>query len=268
MKKITLFLIMLGSFLTASAQYDFAPIVGPTTVAQGTPVTINLNDVANVAGVPASSSGSYGSFSITVEWASVAGGPFSSEADLTLTTTAGTIVIDPPTTGGAGSGADTTLTFEGDFPAIYDPTVDGYIDLILNQSWAGSSADWSNIVVTLFESPTCVAPTAMETSSLTTTAVDLIWTAGDSETAWNVEYNSGVDFAPGNGEEEGSANVTGTPTTAFSGLTESTTYFVYYQADCGGADGSSEWRGPFTFFPSLFAAIQTSIDAQVLGLLL
>ncbi|MFK7832431.1 MAG: gliding motility-associated C-terminal domain-containing protein [Winogradskyella sp.] len=262
MKKITLFLIMLGSFLAASAQYNFAPIAGPTTVAQGTPVTINLNDVANVAGVPASTSGSYDSFSITVDWAAVAGGPFSNESDLTLTTTAGSVLIDPPTAGAAGSGTATTLTFAGDFTAIYNPTVDGYIDLILNQSWAGSSADWSNIVVTLFESPTCVAPTAMATTSLTTTAVDLIWTAGDAETAWNVEYNGGADFVPGNGEEEASANVTGTPTTAFSGLTPSTNYFVYYQADCGGADGTSEWVGPFTFFTSYCESIPTSNDGQ------
>jgi len=265
MKKITLFLIMLGFFLTASAQYDFAPIVGPTNVVEGTPVTINLNDAANVAAVPASSTGSYDSFSITVDWVAGGGGPWSSEADLTVMTTAGSVLINPPTTGGANSNANATLTFDGNFTAIYNPTIDGYIDLVLNQSFGGSDADWSNIVVTLFESPTCVVPTGMATSTLTTTAVDLIWTAGDAETIWNVEYNSGADFVPANGEEEGSTNVTGTPETSFSGLIPSTTYFVYYQADCGGADGTSEWVGPFNFFTDYCESIPTSNDGDGIG---
>ena len=67
MKKITLFLIMLGFCITASAQYDFSTIIGPTNVAEGTPVTISINDVANSVGVPASSSGAYDSFTVTVD---------------------------------------------------------------------------------------------------------------------------------------------------------------------------------------------------------
>ena len=246
MKKITLFLIMLGFFLTASAQYNFAPIVGPTNVASGTPVTINLNDVANVVGVPASSTGTYNSFSISLDWSAGGGNPYSGEADITVTTTAGSVLIDPPTTNG-NLGDDAVVTFVGDFSAVYDPTVDGYIDLVLNQSWAGSDANWSNIVVTLLESPTCLEPSAMTSSGVTATDANLDWTSGDSETTWNVEYNGGADFVPGNGEEEGAANVTGTPTTALSGLTASTQYFVYYQADCGATNGTSEWVGPFEF---------------------
>ena len=246
MKKITLFLIMLGFFLTANAQYNFPPIVGPTNVASGTPVTLNLNDVANVAAVPASSTGSYNSFSITVDWVAGAGNPFSSEADLTVTTTAGSILIDPATAGSNTSAADTTLTFEGDFLAIYDPLVDGYIDLVLNQSWAGSDADWSNMVVTLFESPTCVDPFGIMSSGVTSDTAILDWTAGDSETAWNIEYNNSADFTPGNGEEESAVAVATSPNTTLSGLTPATTYFLYYQANCG-TDDLSFWVGPFTF---------------------
>ena len=247
MKKITLFLIMLGFFLTASAQYDFAPIVGPTNVASGTPVTVNLNDAANTAGVPASPSGSYDSFSISVDWIAGGGNPWSSEADLTITTTAGSLTIDPPTSGGLNSNANTTLTFEGDFPGLYDPTTDGYIDLIFNQSFGGSDADWGNIVVTLFQVPTCIEPSAMSSSGVTATDAILDWTIGDSETQWNVQYNGGADFTPGNGEEEAAVVVNGTPNTTLSGLSSSTNYFVYYQADCGVTDGASLWVGPFVF---------------------
>lgn len=261
MKKITLFLIMLGFILTANAQYVFSPVTGPTNVAAGAPVTINLNDVANSAGVTASSTGSYDSFSVSVDWTAGGGGPWSSEADLTFTTTAGSVTVDPPTTGGANTGGATTLTFEGTLAGIYDPTTDGFIDLVLNQSFGGSDADWANIEVTLFESPTCVVPLGMMTDAATTTSVDLSWTAGDSETAWNVEYNGGADFTPGNGEEEGSSNVSGAPTVSFSGLTEQTDYFVYYQADCGGGD-TSDWVGPFTFRTGYCVSNPSSNDGQ------
>ncbi|WP_282041996.1 fibronectin type III domain-containing protein [Winogradskyella flava] len=246
MKKITLFFIMLGFFLTASAQYDFNSIVGPTNVASGSPVTINLNDAANTVSAPASSTGTYDSFSITVDWTAGGGNPWSVEADLTFTTTAGSITIDPPTAGGANSGAATTLTFTGDLAGLYDPTSDGYIDLVLNQSFGGSNADWANIVVTLFETPTCIAPTGMTVSGVTATAATLDWTAGDSETAWVIEYNTGADFTPGNGEEEASISPTTTPNTALSSLTPASNYFLYYQADCGGGDFST-WVGPILF---------------------
>ncbi len=252
---------MLGFFLTANAQYVFSPIAGPTNVAEGAPVTINLNDVANTAGVTASSTGSYNSFSITADWVAGGGGPWSSEADLTVTTTAGSITIDPPSAGGANSGAATTLTFEGALAGIYDPSTDGFIDLVLNQSFGGSDANWSNIEVTLFESPTCVVPLGMMSSNATTTSIDLAWTAGDSETAWNIEYNGGADFTPGNGEEEGSANVSGTPAASLTGLTEQTNYFVYYQADCGGGD-TSDWVGPFTFISGYCESIPSSNDGD------
>ncbi|NRD18734.1 gliding motility-associated C-terminal domain-containing protein [Winogradskyella eckloniae] len=246
MKKITLFLIMLGFIFTANAQYNFPPIVGPTNVAAGSPVTINLNDVANGVAVPASSTGSYDSFSVTVDWVAGGGNPWSSEADLTVTTSAGALNIDPPTTGGLTSNANTTLTFVGDFVGIYDPTVDGLIDLTLNQSFGGSDADWGNIAVTLFESPTCIDPYDMSSSNVTSNSAILNWTAGDAETDWNIEYNSGADFTPGNSEEENAISVTGTPNTTLTGLTPATTYFLYYQANCGPGD-LSLWVGPFIF---------------------
>ncbi|WP_426432018.1 choice-of-anchor L domain-containing protein [Winogradskyella sp. HB-48] len=246
MKKTTLFLIMLGFWITASAQYDFSPIVGPVNVAQGSAVTINLNDTANSAGVSASSSGAYDSFTITVDWSAGGGGPWSSEADITFTTTAGSVTIDPPTTGGGNNGGDTTLTFSGDLAGAYDPTTDGYIDIVLNQSFGGSDANWSNIVITLFEAPTCIDPSGMTASMVTATAANLDWTAGLSETDWNIEYNSVSDFTPGNGEAEVSVSPSGSPNIPLTGLNPATDYYVYYQANCGTGD-LSLWVGPYIF---------------------
>ncbi|WP_452221021.1 T9SS type A sorting domain-containing protein [Lacinutrix salivirga] len=155
MKKITLlFFVAVLSSLTAMAQYSFPAVAGPTNVANGTPVTLNINDAANTAGATA---GSYLTFTVTADWVAGGGGPWSSEADLTVTTAAGSVSFDSATSGDASSGAATSLSFDGAFTAPYDPSTDGTLTLELSQSYGGSDADWSNIVVTIVA---CLPPAA------------------------------------------------------------------------------------------------------------
>lgn len=252
MKKITLILFVIiaeffGNYL--NAQHSFTAVAGPTLVAQGTPVTLNVNDAGNTAAVPASSTGSYGTFSVSVEWAANAGGPYSSEADLTMITTAGSVLIDPPTTGGMASEANTTLTFVGEFTSPYNPQTDGMLDIRLRQSWSGSSANWSNIVVTIYESPSCIDPTTLATSNITTSSVDLSW-VDPSGNQFDFEY---VVQAAGAGEPTGagvaisdfsvtgeSVDINGNP------LVSATAYEVWVRADCGAGDYSA-WVGPVNF---------------------
>lgn len=261
MKKITFIVIaFIALSMSAFAQYSFPPIAGPTNVASGSPVTININDAGNSAAVPASSTGTYQSFSVSADWVAGLGSPYSSEADLTLTTTAGSIGIDPPTSGALSSTSATTIVFEGDFAGLYDPTTDGFLEIVLNQSWSGSDADWSNIVVTIYESPSCPEPSGMMASNLTTTTVDLDWTAGDTEIVWNLEWKAGADFTPGNSEEDGLDSASGTASYNASGLSPFTTYYVYYQADCSG--DLSAWVGPFSFYTGYCDSTPSSNDGQ------
>ena len=147
MKKIIYLCVVLLAFCWQSnAQFTFSPIAGPTNVAAGAPVTFDLNDAANVAGVTA---GQYASFTITVDWVAGAGGPWSSEAEIQVTTSAGVADVDPPTAGGGSNGDATTLTFAAGLAGIYDPAVDGSLSITLGQSFSGSDADWSNISVTI-----------------------------------------------------------------------------------------------------------------------
>ena len=46
--------------------------------------------------------------------------------------------------------------------------------------------------------PTCAAPTLLNVTNLTQTSADLGWTAGGTETAWNVQYGT-AGFTPGTG---------------------------------------------------------------------
>ncbi len=240
MKKITLVVFTILAFsLSAVAQYSFPAVTGPTNVAEGSPVTLNINDSGNSAAAPASSSGTYLSFSVSVDWFAGGGGPWSSEADLTAVTSGGSILVDPPTLGG-GFGDPTTLTFEGDFATPYDPTIDGTLDIILNQSYGGSDADWSNIVVTIFESPLCFEPTNIVVT-VDGTSVDFTWDPGDSEAAWEV-----VNQLDGTGVPTGNGDPLTNNSYGETGLIEGTDYEFYVRANCVD-DGYSEWVGPITY---------------------
>lgn len=154
MKKITLLFFALVAFAWQSnAQFTFPSQAGPYNVAAGTGYTLNLNDAANGAGVTA---GNYYSFVVTADWEAGGGGPWSSEAEITVTTAAGAVNIDPPSAGAASSGTATTLTFVGVLAGAYDPSTDGTLDLFFEQSYGGSDANWSNVVVQLI---TCNPPT-------------------------------------------------------------------------------------------------------------
>ena len=100
--------------------------------------------------------------------------------------------------------------------------------------------------VSFVEAPSCLNPSALAASGETATTVDLAWTAGDSETLWDLEL---VDVTA-------SGSATGTPTYndittnpyTLSGLTAQNNYQVYLRADCSGAKSeTSDWVGPISF---------------------
>ena len=242
MKNFTLLfsaLLLTAFSWQANAQYSF-PVAGPVNVPNGAAPTVNFNDLANTAGVPITDT--YSTFSVSVDWVAGAGGPYSSEGDLTMVTNSGSVLIDPATTGSAFSSTSVTMTFDGTFTAPYDPSSDGLLDIVLNQSWSGSDADWSNIVVTIFPTPACPDPSAGTATNITSSSADLSWTAGGTETMWDLEYGV-APYAP-----------TGTPSVSgvtnpynYSGLAPGTTYEFYVRADCGGTNGTSAWVGPYSF---------------------
>ena len=85
----------------------------------------------------------------------------------------------------------------------------------------------------------CDAPTNLAVGSITQTSAVASWTAGGSETAWNVHYKtaSSTDWTP--------ATVT-TTTFTMNGLTPNTPYQVRVQADCGNGS-TSPWTEAVSF---------------------
>src|SRR5690554_6094597 len=249
-KKLLLFLSFMLS-LWSYGQFTFPNVTGPISVSGGTAENVLINDAANAAAVPA---GLYDSFSVSVDWEST-NNAWASEADLTINTSGGSVTIDPPTTGSANSGAATTLTFSGSLTSLYDPSVDGLLTLDLNQSYPSSDANWSNIVVTLFEAPTCPSPTALLATGLSEITADIVWTAGGSETAWNISWGT-PGYTPGDGNEINTVTVT-SASYQITGLTANTDYDIYIQADCGGGDQSA-WSGPLSIYTGYCAVFSGS----------
>jgi len=230
MKKITLvfFIAVLSSF-NALAQFNFTPIAGPTNVAEGAPVTINMNDLANGLPVPADT---YIDFTITVDWADDVNA-YSNESSLDVVTTAGTVTA--AIAGAAGSGASTMLTFTGSFTAPYDPSVDGFFDIILSQSWTGSSANWSNITVSITPAPACPDPTVLIANNFVGPDMgDMSWTAAAGATGYNWEIQP-QGIAQGTAGALDSGTTAGVMVTA-SNLVDVTDYTLYVQSDCGGGN--------------------------------
>ncbi|MGO3285296.1 T9SS type A sorting domain-containing protein [Mesonia sp.] len=105
---------------------------------------------------------------------------------------------------------------------------------------------------------TCPAPTALATTSLSTTAAGIEWTAGDTETSWNISWGT-PGYTPGDVDEVDN-DTSATESYQITGLTTNTDYEFYVQADCGG--DQSSWSGPVTFTTTCAAVSDFSEDFE------
>jgi len=96
-------------------------------------------------------------------------------------------------------------------------------------------------VIPFTTSIACPDPFGGSTSGVTTNSADLSWNTGGSST-WDIQYgSSGFIF----GQGTNTAGVTSNPYT-LGNLTPGTTYDWYVRDDCG-ANGTSDWVGPYSF---------------------
>lgn len=118
----------------------------------------------------------------------------------------------------------------------------------------GSVVDFSADITAAAAS--CPFPTDLTATPTSQQDVDLLWTAGGSETTWNIEWGT-PGFTPGTGTEIGSSIATGTPSFTVTGLTPETNYAFFVQADCGAGDFSF-WTGPASVFTGYCTPVYTS----------
>ena len=112
-------------------------------------------------------------------------------------------------------------------------SADGSASCASPSSWNGEPDTPLSFTVSCNPPPSCIDPTDLTVSNITTTTASVSWTANSGESAWEYQVvESGV--AP---------NATGDATSdnplALTDLTDNTTYDVYVRANCD-ADGTSE----------------------------
>jgi len=101
---------------------------------------------------------------------------------------------------------------------------------------SGSFVDFN---ITVIPSASCTEVTTLNISNTTFTSVDISWTAGGSETLWDIQWGTGT-FNPNTntGTDLGSQNGLTTTNYSITGLTPETDYKIYVRADCGNGDAS------------------------------
>ena len=107
----------------------------------------------------------------------------------------------------------------------------------------GTISYWSDMAIDNFQvrqTATCPQTSPLTASNVGSSTADVSWTAGGTETSWNVEYGA-AGFTLGTGTNN---NVTST-TYSMTGLTPSTDYEVYVQAVCSATE-QSYWVGPLS----------------------
>ncbi len=108
--------------------------------------------------------------------------------------------------------------------------------------------------------PSCVPPTALALSSITSSSANLAWTASVSLPSSYELYYSTTNTAPTASTTPSTTSLTGT-STALSSLTATTTYYVWMRSNCSGA--YSDWSSvaSFTTLCNAVTAFTQNFDA-------
>ncbi len=104
------------------------------------------------------------------------------------------------------------------------------------------SSDISIDGFSVAEAINCYYPSNQSVSSISNTSAQLSWTAGSSETLWDIEYGAAGFTATGT---PNISSVSSNPYT-LSSLTAGTQYDWYIRANCGSGNYSN-WIGPIQF---------------------
>ncbi|MCR5242086.1 MAG: hypothetical protein K6D61_04375 [Prevotella sp.] len=95
------------------------------------------------------------------------------------------------------------------------------------------------------ESASCLEPSGLTISDATTTGATLSWTAGGSETAWDIFVTDDATVVPG---EATTPTISGVDANTYNltALNPCTIYYVYVRSACSSTDASA-WSSPVIF---------------------
>jgi hypothetical protein len=116
----------------------------------------------------------------------------------------------------------------------------------LFQGNAGYNSYLDNVVIKA--SPTCVTPTALTSSLITTSSATISWTASVTPPVDGYDYYYSTSATAPTGSTTPSGNVSTTTYSApLTGLTSNTQYYYWVRSNCSVSD-QSDWSASATFF--------------------
>ena len=119
--------------------------------------------------------------------------------------------------------------------------------------------EYVDFTFNVVDAPSCLPPTALTTSSLTTTGVTVSWTAPtplpDNGYQYIVSTTAG---SPTAGATPTGTVTAGVTSVVLTGLTPNTTYYVFVASVCGST--VSSWSNSATFYTGYCVPAPTSVD--------
>ena len=94
--------------------------------------------------------------------------------------------------------------------------------------------------------PSCLEPTGLAASDVTSTSATLSWTENGSATSWVLQYGTNANFTGGTYTQ---VTVNGASTKVLTGLTAGTQYYARVKAVCDEGN-ESDWSNVCTFMPT------------------
>jgi hypothetical protein len=130
-----------------------------------------------------------------------------------------------------------------------------YTVYVRSDCGAGDLSTWTSMTFTTLAA--CPVPTSLTVNALTTGSASVVWTAGGSETAWDV-YFGASPLTPPTATTVPTATTSVTSYTA-TGLTDNTNYSIYVRSNCG-TGNESIWTPVTTFYTGYCTPAPISVD--------
>ncbi len=161
-------------------------------------------------------------------------------------------------TGGVVSGSFIPNASQWETKMLFLPAGTNFVRFTATSAW-GNNLYIDN--VTVQQGPTCVEPTALVTSGITSSAATVSWAESISNPSEGYDlYLATVADAP-DGTTVPTVSVPAEELSYdFTGLAEETLYYVWIRTNCGEGD-LSDWAGPVTFTTLAGCAVPTDLTA-------
>ena len=222
------------------------------------------NAVSNINSTTAGAAGGYSNMSATVSGQAYAG----QQVNFSITANTSThyfyVWVDWNNDfdfADAGETLVATTSYAASYGGNYTipaGTVQGSYRMRVANSWSGvigpcgpasSGGEYEDYTLTIVQTPTCFAPTALTAAGVTSTTANISWTAATPAPAQGYLYEVRTSGAAGSGATglvQSGSTVAGDVTETLTSLAPNTTFTVYVRGNCGAGDLSA-WSSGVTF---------------------